>query len=137
MKLLVRIVIVAALTVGITVAATNVTGKWNGKISTDISKLPKETDPQKADLHKKMIAQLATLKITLVLSANKTYTLTTIAPGKTAPVQHGTWSVSGNTLTLNIKGRDGAQHPQQFTLSKDGKTLSAAQKGAMKITFTR
>jgi len=91
-----------------------------------------------------MLDQLKSYRITLVLNKNKTFNVSAPALAM-MPAQkaEGTWSLSGNKLTLkttreNGKPVTGAQaKPQILDLSSDGKTISTTMQNQGKIVFTR
>lgn len=126
--------------------AQNVTGNWKGKISMDMSKLPAPKD----DAGKKMMAQMkdmmAKMSISLVLNANKTYTVKASGiPGSSATqTSEGKWTQNGKTLTLTPTKENGKKpkdtKSQNITVSADGKTLKLdipGVGGGGSIIFTR
>jgi len=116
--------------------AADVTGKWTGKIEFEVDKAAQAQ-------MKGMVPKLPGL--TLELRSNKSYR--GVQAGGQDGKEHtseGTWSFEGSTLKLVPVKRDGKAatgegvKPRNYTLSKDGKTLTldlsaqfkAAAKGA-------
>ncbi len=130
------------------IASTNVTGAWKGKILLDVSKMPKAQNPQQQQMMDGVLAGIKKMSINLSLNANKTFTMSASGLPQNAPNKkaEGTWTQSGNALTLKITKEDGKaptmkQEPQVITVSADGKTLTMVPKNAGpmggKIVFTR
>jgi len=116
-------------------------GTWKGHVTIDGSKLPKAPNPQVQKARDQQIAQAGKTQITMTVKSNKTFTVTTIHGGpQSGKPQAGTWTQSGSNVTLtgNEKGPDGKLHPQTFTLSANGKTLSTVVPGGIiKVVLTR
>lgn len=130
-----------------TFAATNVVGTWTGRIILDMSKMPKPTNPQQQQTMKKMMDQLAKMRITLKLKANKSFSVSAPAgPGGKPQTGEGTWTQSGQTVTITVKTENGkpatgqSAQPQALSLSKDGKTMTLVPptaQGGGKVVFKR
>lgn len=121
------------------VAAPNPVGKWNGKVQISMPPTPPNATPEQKAMMAKVFDGVKKMVIKLELKADKTFTVVSPNPGDGKPgkPQSGKWSQKGNTVTLT----DPKGQPQEFTLSADGKTLSADLKqgapGGARITFTR
>ncbi len=138
-RILLVAVAFASLTTG-ALAGPSVVGSWKGHLIMDTTKMPKAPNAQAQAQMDQGMAKLKKTVISITFKGNKTFSATTSGmPGQDKP-QNGTWTQSGNTVTLTgtNKGPDGKAHPQTFTLSKDGKTLSTAVSGgAVKIVLAR
>jgi len=148
----------AALMIASVSMAQNVTGLWKGKMDLDMSALPKtqNADQQKQmmEMVKKMMGNM-TMKLTL--NANKTFSMVVTGLPTNPQTQQkvkdqtakGTWSMTGNKLTLKVTEANGEKpkadnnKPQVLTVSKDGKSMTlvpntpGASMGKSKIVFTR
>lgn len=120
--------------------ASSVVGNWTGKIHSPMPPARPGETPQQAQMRAKVMQAIANAKISLNLKANKTFTLGASVPGKAGQSQPGTWSQSGNTITLNMKTPQGPQ-TEKATLSANGKTLTLIPSkqggGRATITFSR
>ncbi len=103
----------------------DITGKWSGKVTL-------ETKDQK--MAQQVKAQGAMPTVALEFKSDKTYKATqTGGPDKATHVSEGTWAVSGSSVTLTPKKRDGKAisgemaKPKVYTLSKDGKSMTYVQ----------
>lgn len=142
-----RILVAAALVatfVATSIAASPV-GSWSGRlVFNQMPTIPPNATPEQKKQMQAMLDQLKNYRITLVIKSNKTFTVSAPALAM-MPAQNaeGTWSLSGNKLTLkttkeNGKPVDGAKaKPQPLDFSPDGKTISAPMQSQGKIVFTR
>lgn len=89
-------------------------GNWKGHIVFDASKSTIK-DPATQKLAQQQMDSAKKVVVTLNLKSDKTFS-------GGPPSSTGTWSQSGNKVTLVPKGQTKAK--QVFTLSKDGKTLT-------------
>ena len=138
---------VALLTVAAAFAAPGVTGKWTGHLHIDTSTLPKANTPQQQAQMNQVIESMKKTQLLLNIAAPSSFTLTipTNSFDKKGHTANGTWKQAGNTLTLTVTKQDGKAangkgQAQQFTVSKDGKTLTLVAGQGMKagmIVFTR
>jgi len=126
------------------IAGTSPVGNWTGRIVVDTSKMATKPDPQTQEKIRTGIQAAQKVVISMTFKANKTFTAKTSGGPVAGKTQTGTWSQSGNTVTLtrSDKAPDGKLHSQVFTMSKNGKTLSfTIPGGAMgivtKIVFSR
>jgi hypothetical protein len=123
----------AALTVlsALAAPATNVLGTWKGKLSIDKSKLPPNASPAQVAQGQAMFAKLALL---LTLKKDGTFIFKLQgAPGQPEQKpQTGKWTIKGAELTIVV-----GNHPQKFTVAKNGKSFTAAQSSGVIATFTR
>ncbi|MDR3690459.1 MAG: hypothetical protein P4L46_13865 [Fimbriimonas sp.] len=112
-----------------------ITGTWRGRLKIDASRA---RVAQTADLkHRMNKAQQAPFSLTL--NPNHTFSIA----GTGVPSRSGTWTTTGNSLTLqgSVNGKNiGA--PEVYNLSKDGKTLSMSQRVpshniAVTVVFSR
>lgn len=145
-KIFVATVAAAAL-VTAAIAATNVVGKWNGKVQVDESKIPAAKTPNEKKMRASMISMMKKTKITLNLKSDKTFALTIAIPEQKKPMQiEGKWSQAGNVVTATATKENGKattgedKKPVKIYVSKDGKSMSMTPPGAGnqgKIVFTR
>lgn len=120
-------------------------GKWSGAMVFDMSKLPKVKDPQQKAMMDQQLAVIKKMKLLMVIKADKTFTSTASGvPGQTATMNGaGTWSQKGQIVTLvstKVNGKAVSQtgkQAQAFTLSSDGKKLSANLPQGIRLTFSR
>lgn len=120
---------------------TNIVGKWNGSIQVDTSKIPPMTDPAMKKKVDETLAKLKKAKIVVMIKKDHTYTTKSTGmpnmaggPDKNT-VSEGTWKQDGKVVTLTTTKEDGkpaknAGDSQAFTISKDGKSMSANLPGA-------
>lgn len=118
----VAVVLASALLAAVSLAG-DIAGKWKGSI---VIEADKET---MAKINASGKQNLPT--VTLEFKADKTYTATqTGGPDKSTHKSSGTWSQSGNKVSVTPKTRDGKAvtgeqaKPKVYTLSKDGSTMS-------------
>lgn len=111
--------------------AANAAGTYSGKIVLDKSKLPKGQNAEQQKMINDSLAKVAQMKINLSLKANKTFTITMSGgPMPKASNAEGTWTQSGNKVTMKTTKQDGKSvsgqqgETQNLTLSGDGKTLT-------------
>lgn len=121
-----RILAFAALSLSVVAFAADITGVWVLQIQMDVSKLP-------ADQQAKAKAQLTKFKSTVTFKKDKTFSAVSAGtPDGKSHTSTGTWSQSGDTVTLTTKTSDGKAvkgADQVVKLSKDGKTMSTSVTG--------
>lgn len=130
--------------VSVAVAASPV-GSWVGKIVIDkMPPMPPNATAQQKQQVQGMLDQLKKVRINMSIKANKTFAVK--APsmfGQPATNAEGTWKQTGSTITLTTTKENGKPaagtkaKPQDFTLSKDGKTISMSGMGGGKLIFTK
>ena len=104
-------------------------GAWKGKLNIKMPPMPANADPQMKAMMEKGMAAARNMTINLTMKKDNTYTLTTTgAPAEAKGKQddNGTWKISGKTVTVVSKKKNGMgnQKPQTMTLSADGKTMT-------------
>lgn len=135
--------------------AQNVTGLWKGSLVVDTSKLPKPKDEAQKKQMDAAMAMVRGIKVSLDMKANKTFVMKvtglpqmTGADGKKTPegqTAEGTWTQSGNKLTLKVTKSNGAapkgeNPPQQVLILEGGKKLELTPTGGGmggKVIFVR
>jgi hypothetical protein len=134
---LVAVAALSALTT-LSVAAANPVGKWTGRLLIDLSKMPAQQRQQAAPF----LENLKKLKVSLTLKGDHTFLAVTEGVptgGGGKQSDSGKWSFAGNKVTL--KGKNTPPTGQTFTLSKDGRTMSAVmpggQSGKVEFVFSR
>ncbi len=99
------------------------------------------TNPQQQQMMAQMKAAMEKMTLTLDLKKDHTYTvhMTGGPTGGGEHSDHGTWSQSGNKVTLTgSKDVRRGRNSQEFALSKDGKTMSFnVPNGQGNVVFTR
>ena len=118
-------------------AATPV-GKWTGTIEPKIDQ--SKFTPEQRQQVAAALGKVRTMRIALVINANKSFTVGDAAnPGKTSK---GTWTQSGNVISMTSTNpqNPSQKQTQKATLSADGKrmTLNAVNPmGSAVITFKK
>ena len=121
-----KILAFSALTLSVAAFAVDISGVWTLQIQMDVSKLP-------ADQQTKAKAQLSKFKSTVTFKKDKTFSaVSSGTPDGKSHTSTGTWSQTGDTVTLTTKTSDGKAvkgGSQVVKLSKDGKTMSTSVSG--------
>lgn len=108
--------------------AQNPVGTWKGKMNIKFPAPPANAPPERKAQFETAKAQLAKAVILLTVKGNKTWNITTKGMPMPAGDAKGTWSQSGNTLTLktdpNPQNPGRTAPPQAAKFSKDGKVLT-------------
>jgi hypothetical protein len=141
MKAPLRIALVAALAVLSALAlAADVSGKWKGHVSIDVSKLPKASNAQEQAQIDQVIKMIKAVKMDLTVNKNKTYSMVVNGGPQKHVETAGVWKLEGSTFTLEPQKRNGKAtpggHPQPYTLAKNGRAMSGTFQGAT-VTFNR
>ncbi len=123
------LVAVAALCLLTTSAiAQSPVGSWKGKINMKMPTLPANMPPSSKAMVQQQLAAVQKMVINLTMKKDQTYTVTTTGAPAGAGNQDdkGTWKQKGKTITMSSgkKTPNGANKPQDFILSADGKTLT-------------
>lgn len=131
------VIMVSAIALAYSAFAANVVGKYNGKLSIDLSAIKKSVKDraakgdanakQQAEQALKMIDQQAKMigdsVLKLELKKDGTLTLAQTVNGKTEN-ETGKWTAKGNSISItNLTGKNGGPKTLNGTISKDGKTL--------------
>jgi len=157
MKFTRTVLAVSALALSLSAYAADITGKWTGKMSMDMSALKAQFAAQAGNLkpeQKKMVEQqmamastmLAAMRMNVDFQKGGKYTMTTTGtPGsQKAESETGTWTIKGNQVSMT--GSKSGKGPRTVvgTLSSNGKTITvdltkeakaqAAKSGAAKDT---
>lgn len=128
------------------IAQSGVLGTWKGKISIDMTKMPKMEAAEKAKVEEQMKAVLSKMVMTLVFKADKTFTVTVKnLPGKTGDQSAGgTWKQTGNKIAMTTTTENGKpakkKEVQTLIVSPDGKKLTMQMpelNGMGSVTFVR
>jgi len=116
-------------------AGNSPVGTWTGRIVVDISKITTKPDPQTMARIRQGAQQAKKIVISMTFKSNKTFAENFTGGQAPSKAQTGTWSQSGNTVTLtgSEKRPDGKLHSQVFTMAKNGKTLSLSSTGPIGI----
>jgi len=140
-------VVAAVAALGTTaMAAPNAVGKWKGKIQFTLPKLPPNLTPQQRQMIDQQLAQVRKMTLNLNLQQGGKYSmLVTGGPaGMKNNTDTGTWSQSGNTVTIKSAKKSQnpqANKPQNLTLAANGRTMTLIMPPGMgmngKVTFTR
>jgi hypothetical protein len=112
-------------------------GKWKGKISASIPKLPESATAEQKKQVADGMAMIAKMVIEMDVKADKTYTVNITGGPQSQPPQKGNWSQKGNVVIFTSQKN---QSGQKMNLSNDGKTMKASMgSGAQgaSVTFTR
>lgn len=127
----------AGLVLSVSAFAVDATGKYNGKLTLDFTKvkaaLKAKGDKQGGDAKKQAEQAVAMIDaqskminssvLKLELKKDGTLTLAQTVNGKTEN-ETGKWSAKGNAITLtNLTGKNGGPKELKGTISKDGKVL--------------
>jgi hypothetical protein len=146
----VRLLVAGLALLGGTMAfAQNIAGNWKGKVDFQMGKLPDSVTADQKKMIETQMAQVRKASISLVINANKTFTM--VSPGMQGGQQkaEGKWTQTGNTVTLTITKNNGKaltadqakQGQLKLTVAAGGKRLDAqmppAPMGKMSLTFTR
>lgn len=132
---------IAAVIAGVALAtasfAASVVGTWHGHFDLSQFKAPAGMDPHQVQQSRDMMSKV---KITLTFKGDKTYSTTFVGlPGSNAP-HNGTWTQAGNAVTTKpSKAPQRGPSTLTFTLSRDGKSLTASPQGSggVRVVFTR
>lgn len=141
---------------------SGVTGTWTGTTEFDRSVLPNPTDPVRKALVEQVIKMSEESKVVMELKKDQTYSINTtgiprVTPGPAGQppilstinrLTTGTWSQTGNTISLKMLTVDGQAVPDSnpiivVTVSDDGKTLTMVPPsagrdiGSSKVVFKR
>lgn len=128
--------------------AQNYIGTYKGKMTIDRGAVSAKLTPDQKKMIENAFKELDKMKLTLTISKDKTFKLTTVGGPQTSKTNTsgGTWTPSGSNLkltfkTVNDKPMSKAQE-QTLTIADGGKTLtlipSAGQgAGRSKVVFTR
>ncbi|HWD42083.1 MAG TPA: hypothetical protein VG944_24810 [Fimbriimonas sp.] len=111
--------------------AASVVGTWHGHVDLRGLKIPANAPP---DQVKSVKAMFSKMKLDLTLKANKTFSVSYAGLGEKPGSDSGTWSQSGNKVSLKVKG-----HPQVATVSANGKSMVMIAPNGLgfKVIFTR
>lgn len=125
-------------------AGSNAAGTWKGHITLDTSKMQKQKDPKVQAQIMDSLKKAASVTINLTLKPNKTYSATTTGgPVANQPPDTGTWSQTGNSVTMTStkKKTPAKSDTQTLTMSPNGKTMSLTLPSMMgivaKVVFSR
>jgi hypothetical protein len=113
----------AALFVTCAAMAQSAVGTWSGKLDLSAVKAKTDQEKQQIEMAKTMLANMV---ITVVLKKDKTCTMSMsgVPNGPDGPKeQKGTWTQSGKSVT--VKQNSGKGKPMVFTMSADGKSMTA------------
>ena len=131
------------LSIGVSaLASPNVTGKWKGKLHISLPALPPNLTAEQKQAVAAQMAKVKAATIILNLKGDKTYTASAQGMPGTDQTDTGTWTISGNTLTMTStkkKKKPGMDKPQKLTISSDGKTITLPIPGGAnnKAVFNR
>jgi hypothetical protein len=118
--------------------AVSPVGKWKGKVGGQMPPLPANATPEQKKQYDSMKEMVAKIVINLEFKGDKTYSVVVTGSPQKAPPETGTWTQSGNTVTVKST-KNGQTRTQPMTMSADGKTITMSPPGGStaKITFVR
>jgi hypothetical protein len=125
-----------------TALAGSVVGTWHGKVTLDMSKMPKARNAQEQAQMTAAIAGIKKIRLEVTFNANHTYKGHSTDPTGKPVDSDGTWVQKGSQVTLTPQKHNGKPvtgveaRPKVYTQSKDGKTLFFLNRGA-KVIFTK
>ncbi len=145
MKLVQRFFLTAVFAaLSVSVFAAGVVGTWHGKVLIDSSKLPPAKTPEQQRNMAMALNMVKQVQITMNFKADKTYTAS--AKGgmirKQDQSDSGTWSQSGNIVTITPKKKMATQKQksENLVMSADGRTMTVTiPSGGFggKVVFTK
>ena len=132
-----RLAFLPFLLTSVSAFAASPVGSWTGKFQVQLPVLPPNLTPAQKAMAASAMQQIKTGRIYLVVKADHTYTTRTVnLPSLGAPASRGTWTQKGGVVTL--KETKAGTHPQDFSLSADGKAMSFPMPGGHgSLSFTR